>query len=224
MTVAVERAAMRILYHYPTSTFSRRARLALAHKGLEVELRDARASSAWEAEARALSPLGTMPVLVDDGRALGDSTTIAHYLDQAYPSRPALWPTGAEAAGRALSITSEIDLAMNALVDLGTRYYALRGDAAWADVARAKMARAQAAIDAVAGRALASGPLLAGDAWGAAEIWTLSATLWVASFPERVAAAPLVAQIVTLGFRLPEALVAWVRQHQGRPDVMAVYG
>ena len=38
---------MRTLYHFRASPFARRARLALAHKGLEVELRDADALAHW---------------------------------------------------------------------------------------------------------------------------------------------------------------------------------
>ncbi len=162
-----------------------------------------------------------MPVLVDEGRALGDSTAIAHYLDLGYPDRPALWPKGRDAAHRALEIATLVDTAMNTLVDVGTRYFALRNDPAWEEVRRARLERAQGAIDLVG--ALATSPILAGDAWGAAEIWTLSATLWVKGWPARASSSPLVAQLLTLGFRLPDALVAWAAQHEGRAEVRAVY-
>lgn len=214
--------AMRVLYHFTNSVFSRRARLALAHKGLDVELRDARADESFLAEARRLTPLRTMPVLVDGDRALGDSGAIAHYLDLAYPDRPALWPRGADAAHEALTITTAVDVAMNALVDMGTRHWELRNAAAWESVLGERISRAQAAIDAVAAKA--TRPILAGDAWGAAEIWTLSAALWVAGMPARAATAPLVAQILTLGFRMPQALIDWAKQHEHRPEVRAIYG
>lgn len=211
----------RVLYHFPTSVFSKRTRLALAHKGLDVELRDARAEPKHHEEAKRLSPQGTMPVLVDEDRALGDSTAIAHYLDLAYPDRPRLWPEGAEAAHRALSIASLVDVAMNTVVDIGTRYYALRKDPGWEEIVRERMKRAQGAIDAVA--AQANEPILAGATWGAAEMWALSATLWVKSWPSRAGSSQLVAQILTLGFRLPEKLVAWAAQREPRPEVRAVY-
>jgi glutathione S-transferase len=213
---------MRVLYHFPTSVFSRRARLALAHKGLDVELRDARADESILAEARRLTPLRTMPILVDGDHALGDSGAIAQYLDLAYPDRPALWPRGADAAHEALSITTAVDVAMNALVDMGTRNWELRHDPAWGRVLGERIARAQAAIDSVAAKA--TRPILAGDAWGAAEIWTLSAALWVGGLPARAATAPLVAQILTLGFHMPEKLIGWAKQHEGRPEVRAIYG
>ena len=213
---------MRVLYQFSTSVFSRRTRLALAHKGLDVELRDARADAAHLADAHRLTPLRTMPVLVDEGRALGDSCAIAQYLDLAYPDRPALWARGAEPAHEALSITTAIDVAMNALVDMGTRNWELRRDPSWDAVLSERMRRAQTAIDWVAAKA--TRPILAGDAWGAAEIWTLSAALWVSGMPARAKSAPLVAQILTLGFRLPDALVTWAKQHETRPEVQAIYG
>ena len=212
---------MRVLYEFPTSVFSRRTRLVLAHKGLEVELRDARADEKILAEARKLSPLATFPVLDDERRVVGDSTAIAIYLDLAYPDRPLLWPRGKDAAHVAVSITSHVDVAMNTLADIGTRYWPLRNDPAWEGVVRDKLARAQAAIDAVA--AEATRPNFAGDSWSVADIWALSATLWVSGMPARASTSPLVAQILTLGFKLPDPLVRWAKQHEDRPDVRAVY-
>jgi glutathione S-transferase len=213
---------MRILYQFPTSVFARRVRLALAHKGLDVELRDPDVSDADLAEARRLSPLATMPVLDDDGRVLGDSSAIAWYLDLAYPDRPPLWPQGRDAAHRAVSIVSHVDVAVNTLVDMGTRYYALRADPAWEPIVRERIGRAQAAIDAVAAEATRA--MLAGDVWSVADIWALSAAIWVGSMPARASSSKLVAQILTLGFRMPDVLVAWAKQHAGRPDVRAIYG
>jgi glutathione S-transferase len=78
-------AATRILYHYNASTFSRRARLALAHKEIDVLLRDPRADATFVGEAERLTPIRTLPVLVDEGRVIADSGAIAMYLDLAYP-------------------------------------------------------------------------------------------------------------------------------------------
>ena len=89
---------MRTLYHFQYSPFSRRTRLALAHKGLDCELREPRETPAFLEEARKLVPFRTIPVLVDGGQAMGDSTAIVHWLDRAYASGPRLWPTGEDAA------------------------------------------------------------------------------------------------------------------------------
>lgn len=214
---------MRTLYHFEQSVFSRRTRLALAHKAMEVELKDGRADAAFIAEARSLQPLRTMPVFVEeDGSALGDSNAIVQYLDIAYPSRPALFPQDPPAARRALSLMVAVDVAMNAVVDLGTRLDTLQNDEAWTAVKGERLARAQDAIDFVAANVTTAH--LAGDAWSAADIWVYSATRWVAAWPCRVTSSPQIAKIVTLGFKLPEPLIAWAQQHADRPGVRAIYG
>jgi glutathione S-transferase len=211
---------MRVLYHFQMSPFSRRVRLALAHKGLDADLRDGRVEPAFLDEAFRLTPIRTIPVLDDEGKVVADSMAILQYLDRAYPEAPTLWPHAPEALADALAITSAVDVATNALADMGTRYWPLRNDPAWATVLGERMSRAQAAIDFVA--AQASRPVLAG--WGAAEMWTLATTLWVMGMPARAKTAPLVAQMLTLGFRLPDVLVEWAKPHEGRPEVRAIYG
>jgi len=70
-----------------------KARMALAHKGIEVERRP------WcftDKEMIAFSGQGLVPVLVDDGKVVTDSWRIALYLEAAYPERPTLF--GGEAA------------------------------------------------------------------------------------------------------------------------------
>lgn len=216
---------MRTLYHIEVSTFSKRARLALAHKGLEAELRDCRVDERNLDEVKRLSALAMMPVLVDDGRVVADSGAIAHYLDAAYPETPRLYPLDREALAQTLAITTAVEFAMTTLVDVGTRYFALNTDAAWSEVSAERMSRAHDAIDFVAERA--TRPFLVSDAWSAADIWVLTSTLWVAGMAARAAqgkATPHVMQILTLGFRLPEALVSWAKQHESRPEVRAIYG
>ncbi len=70
-----------------------RIKMALRHKGLEVE------EIAWrftEKEAIKASGQGAVPVIEDQGQTLYDSWTIANYLDAAYPDRPLLF-SGEEA-------------------------------------------------------------------------------------------------------------------------------
>ena len=215
---------MRVLYVFPQSVFSRRARLALAHKGLEVELRDGRENPALIDEAKKLYPLGTMPVLVDEGRVVGDSTAILHYLDAAYPERPRLWPKGAASAHDALAIVTAVDHAMNTVVELGTRFYELRTHPAWTEIHRQKMERAQGAIDFVAARVSVDRPTLAGEEWSAADIVTLAAALWVRAWPARAPTTPNIAQVMSLGLRFPPAIDRWAKQHESRADVRAIYG
>lgn len=214
----------RTLYHFPLSPFSRRTRLALAHKGLDAELRDARAEPALLEEARARSPLKTVPLLVEpDGHALGDSTAIAHYLDAAYAG-PALWPRGSASDARAaFEIATLADVALNAIVDLGTRFYDLHGDAAWAGVKGEMMSRAQRALDALGARAASrEGRSLVASGWCAADMWLFTTTAWLESLPARAASAKNIAQIMTLGWTLPPAMPRWADAHRERADVRSL--
>jgi glutathione S-transferase len=213
---------MRTLYHFPPSPFSRRTRLALAHKGLSCELRDARGTPALLEEARAQVPFRTVPVLVDEGRALGDSTAIVHWLDLAYPQAPRLWPAGPSAA-EALQIAALVDVVLNGVIDLGTRYHALRNDAAWEGVKKEVLGRAERAMKALGDRASALGrTTIAEDGWSAADMWQLTLVLWFEGMPERAASNANIRQVMDLGLALPRSLGAWADAHRDREDVKAL--
>jgi len=64
---------MNTLYHYPLSPFSRKVRLTLAEKKLEVGLVEERY---WEQDADFLrrNPAGKIPILKMDGHTMSDST------------------------------------------------------------------------------------------------------------------------------------------------------
>jgi glutathione S-transferase len=70
------------------SPFCWRARMVLAHKGLEVE------TIPWRFTEKDKLPkpnAGRVPVIVDGERVVHDSTAIAEYLDERYADRPALF-------------------------------------------------------------------------------------------------------------------------------------
>ncbi|MEM8788262.1 MAG: glutathione S-transferase family protein [Pseudomonadota bacterium] len=81
---------MRRLYHQPLSPFSRKIRLVLAEKKIEVELVEERP---WEKRMDYLrqNPAGKVPMLKIDGLTLADSTAIFEYLEEVHPD-PALLP------------------------------------------------------------------------------------------------------------------------------------
>jgi glutathione S-transferase len=212
----------RILYHFRYSPFSRRVRLAVAHKKLEVEMREARENPAWAEEARCRVPSRTFPVFVDGERALGDSSAIVHWLDRAYPQAPRLWPDG-EDAHAAFEAAALVDVALQTTVDLGTRYFALRNDPAWGQVKGEMTGRAQGALDALGMRASALGrPTIAEAGWSAADMWLLAAVLWFEGMPARAAASPNIANILTLGITLPTPLSKWADAHRQRSEVVAL--
>ena len=83
---------MNRLYHYPLSPFSRKVRLSLAEKRIEVELVEERF---WERDADFLrrNPAGKVPVLKLGNRTMADSTAICEYLEETHPT-PSLLPSG----------------------------------------------------------------------------------------------------------------------------------
>jgi glutathione S-transferase len=71
------------------SPFCWRARMALAHKGFEVE------TVPWRFTDKDKLPApndGRVPVIVDGGKVVHDSSAIADYLDERYADRPSLFP------------------------------------------------------------------------------------------------------------------------------------
>ena len=79
------------------SPYCWRTKLALAHKGIEVETIPWRFT---EKDVIAFSGQGRVPVLIDGDTVVFDSWTIANYLEDTYPDRPSLF--GGE-GGRALA-------------------------------------------------------------------------------------------------------------------------
>jgi glutathione S-transferase len=71
------------------SPFCWRARMALAHKGLDVE------TVPWRFTEKEKLPApndGRVPVIVDGARIVHDSSAIADYLEERYADRPSLFP------------------------------------------------------------------------------------------------------------------------------------
>jgi glutathione S-transferase len=211
-----------ILYHFVTSPVARRVRLALALKGISVELRDARAVPEHRIEVNRLNPLHTVPVLVDGERAIVDSTAICHYLERKQPDPP-LWPAGPQGA-EAFEITALADAVSNILSDCGMRYYALATDPNFNQVRDLMIGRAQRALDTLAMRAAARPPgaPLCGDNWSGADIALYCLVTWLEGLPARAAHFPPAGQVVALGWTVPPALTTWTNQHRTRPDVVAL--
>jgi glutathione S-transferase len=91
---------MRTLLHLWLSAPSRIVRVALAEKGLDVDLK---VEKVWErrTEFLTLSPTGDVPVLIEpDGTTLTDAWVISEYLEEVYP-KPTL--IGDDVVGRAES-------------------------------------------------------------------------------------------------------------------------
>jgi glutathione S-transferase len=80
---------MNRLYHYPLSPFSRKVRLCLAEKKIEVELVEERY---WEQSPEFLrrNPAGMIPVLQYGNLMISESQAICEYLEETNPTPPLL--------------------------------------------------------------------------------------------------------------------------------------
>jgi glutathione S-transferase len=98
---------MHRLYHYPLSPFSRKVRLVLAEKKIEVELVEERY---WEerADFLRLNPAGQVPVLRTEALILPESNAICEYLEERHPNPPLL-PKTPEARAEARRLTYWFD-------------------------------------------------------------------------------------------------------------------
>ncbi len=98
---------MNRLYHFPLSPFSRKVRLCLAEKKIEVELVEERY---WEQDSDFLqrNPAGKVPVLKMGSQTMADSTAICEYIEEKHPT-PALMPKSAEARYEARRLVGWFD-------------------------------------------------------------------------------------------------------------------
>ena len=80
---------MNVLYHFPLSPFSRKVRLCLGEKKVEVKLVEERY---WEQdpEFRRRNPAGKVPVLKMGNKMLTESMAICEYLEETRPEQSLL--------------------------------------------------------------------------------------------------------------------------------------
>lgn len=81
------------LYSAPLSLFARKVEIALGEKGLSFErvmvpFTQAEGYHPKHPDVLAANPKGQVPILVDNGLTIFDSTVILEYLEDAYPSPP----------------------------------------------------------------------------------------------------------------------------------------
>ncbi|MFL6700583.1 MAG: glutathione S-transferase N-terminal domain-containing protein [Vitreoscilla sp.] len=104
------------------------------------------ADSKFKATVAALSPVGKVPILVeDDGFAVWDTLAIAEYVAEKFPDK-ALWPRDARQRARARSICAEMHSGFSALRSLfGMNIEASLGDVGARVLAESAAARADLA-------------------------------------------------------------------------------
>jgi glutathione S-transferase len=90
------------------SSWSLRPWLLMRHAGIPFEEQHLSFSdSQWRAKARAISPAGRVPVLIDADLVIWDSLAIAQHLDERFPERK-LWPQQRAARAMARSVCAEM--------------------------------------------------------------------------------------------------------------------
>ncbi|MES2296523.1 MAG: maleylacetoacetate isomerase [Pseudomonadota bacterium] len=103
------------LYAYFRSSASYRVRIALALKGLPVEVEQIHLTRHGGEQLQApylgLNPQGLVPALVDEGQLYTQSLAIIEYLDETHPALPLLPPHAGERAHvRALALAIACDI------------------------------------------------------------------------------------------------------------------
>jgi glutathione S-transferase len=101
------------LYSGPLSLFTAKVRVALDEKGLRYEkisvpFSRAKGYQPKSPEVLAINPKGQVPVLIDEGVALYDSTIILEYLEDRYPE-PALYPRDVRERARCRQLEAAAD-------------------------------------------------------------------------------------------------------------------
>lgn len=112
-------AGMKIIGSY-VSPYVRKVLVCMELKGLDYEV-DPITPFFGNDEFRRLSPLCRIPVLIDEGLVLTDSTVIAEYLDEQYPE-PALLPKDPKERARARWLEEFADTRLGDLFIWGLFY------------------------------------------------------------------------------------------------------
>lgn len=185
-----------------------KVRIVLAEKEMDYEMVtvDLQAGQHRQAEFLRLNPFGRVPVLVDEGCVIYDSTVIGEYLDDEYPEPP-LRPAGSDERAR-----------MRLLEDYADAAFTLPAMALQIELAKQSNirddARVRAARDLISktldmvNRELDGREYLGGE-FSLADI----------------AFAPMALQLEKLGIHLDTGLrnvKAWVQRLQHRPSVASV--
>jgi glutathione S-transferase len=86
----------------------------IAFEEVKVRFDSFDSDSTFKEALRPVTPVGRVPVLVDDGFAVWDTIAIAEYLAEKFPDKQ-LWPKDAKARARARSVCAEMHSGFSAL-------------------------------------------------------------------------------------------------------------
>ena len=114
------------LYNYFRSSTSYRVRIAMHLKNLNFEYIPVHllnnGGEQHSVEYKKISPLGEVPTLVHNGKAIAQSVAIIEYLDEIFP-QPQLYPQDAFHKARVRQICENINSFMHPLANLKVQQY-----------------------------------------------------------------------------------------------------
>jgi glutathione S-transferase/maleylpyruvate isomerase len=172
-----------ILYQVPLSTYSVKVRLALAVKGVPVDVREPPGGSYRSEAYRALVPPATVPALVDGAFTLCESDAIIEYVDECHDG-PALLPSGPAARAHARMLSRLSDLRLEA--NLRALFPRLRaGD----PIAREDLQPAEQAWSLLCRLADPAGPWGCGSRPSLPDFGVAAALVWLDCFRQHLGAA-----------------------------------
>jgi glutathione S-transferase len=197
------------LYDHPDCPYGMKVRIVLAEKDMDCEMVtvDMQSGQHRQPEFLKLNPFGRVPVLVDEGCVIYDSTIINEYLDDEYPE-PALRPADSDERARVRLLEDYADTAFTLPA------MALQNELAKAAGTRDE-SRVKAARDVVVKALEMLNRELEGKAYLGGEEFSLA----------DVAFAPMVLQLEKLGVHLDNTLKnvkAWAQRLAARPSVAKV--
>jgi glutathione S-transferase len=148
-----------------------------------------------------------------------DSTSIVRWLDASFPT-PRLFPVGPSELSTTLRVCDHVDAVLNLVVDLGTRSYVLHDAPGWGAHVSERIGRAHQTLEKLAqDLAALDRPTVGPDGINAADIWLATMVRWYENLPGRAATTPAAAQIMTLGWRIPESILAFAAPIHAHPIV-----
>lgn len=164
-----------VLHHYWRSSSSWRVRWALAHKGVPYRSNaiDLLKGAQRDAEYLDQSPMGLVPCLIIEGRALTESVAILEWLEEAHPSPP-LYPADRWARARTRQLVELVNSGTQPLQNLSVNRHLSEDVAVQQAWARHWITRGLIALERelciVAAEGL-GGTFMIGDALTAADLY-----------------------------------------------------
>ncbi|KAL6636798.1 hypothetical protein ACP70R_024370 [Stipagrostis hirtigluma subsp. patula] len=171
--MAAEKKGLQLLDFW-VSPFGQRCRIAMAEKGLAYEYLEQDLGNKSELLLRSNPVHKKIPVLLHDGRPVCESLIILQYLDEAFPSTPALLPAGDPYARAQARFWA--DYVDKKVYDCGSRLWKLKGEPQ--AEARKEMVEILKTLEG----ALGEKPYFGGDTFGFVDVAFVPFTAWFLSY------------------------------------------